>query len=211
LYKILTIIFTYRHPSKFKVSAFQPLTATQWANISDLVEKTYTTGRPRKVNLRSVVAGIRYLVSTGCQWRNVDTTYGTKSVLRYAYALWRSNFTWSKMLKRLILLRRVQVGCDAAPDLGAIDSQRTKVVPLIHEAKGIDGNKKINGRKRHIIVASEGLLLTVYVGAADENDGKEGVKMLPELQKNYENVKKLHQIVLIKKHLKQQHKHLKSR
>ena len=58
---------------KFKVESFQPLTDTQWATINDLVEKTYVTGRPRKTNLRNVVDGIRYLVRTGCQWRNVDT------------------------------------------------------------------------------------------------------------------------------------------
>ena len=105
------------------------------------------------------------------------------SVLRYYFDLWRKNNTWSELLKRLILLRRVQLSCDTEPDLGAIDSQRVKVVPLINETKGIDGNKKINGRKRHIVVDSEGLLLAVYVGAATKNDGKEGVKLLPELQK----------------------------
>jgi putative transposase len=59
------------------------------------------------------------------------------------------------------------------------------------KTRGIDGNKKINGRKRHIIVDSEGLFLAVYVGVASENDGKEGVKLLPELQENYENIKKV--------------------
>lgn len=176
---------------KFKVKAFQPLTDTQWANINDLVEKTYTTGRPRKANLRNVIDGIRYLLRTGCQWRNVDTKYEKMSVLRYYFDLWTRNNTWSEILKRLVLARRVQLGCEEEPDLGAIDSQSVKVVPLISEDKGIDGNKKINGRKRHIIVDSEGLLLATYVGAANENDGKEGVKLLPELQKNYENIEKI--------------------
>jgi putative transposase len=176
---------------KFKVKSFQPLTDTQWANIKDLIEKTYTTGRPVKANLRNVVDGLRHLVRTGCQWRNTDIKYEKTSVLRYYFDLWRKNNTWSEILKRLILLRRVQLSCEAEPDLGAIDSQSVKVVPLINETKGIDGNKKINGRKRHIVVDSEGLLLAVYVGAANENDGKEGVKLLPELQVNYENVKKI--------------------
>jgi putative transposase len=176
---------------KFKVVSFKPLTDTQWANVKDLIEKTYTTGRPRKTNLRNVVDGIRYLVRTGCQWRNIDTKYEKMSVLRYYFDLWTKNNTWSKILKRLVLLRRVQLGCEAEPNLGAIDSQSVKVVPLISEDKGIDGNKKINGRKRHIIVDSEGLLLAAHVGAANENDGKEGVKLLPELQKNYENVEKI--------------------
>ena len=181
---------------KFKTVSFQPLTGrhsedTQWTNIKDLIEKTYITGRPRKTNLRNVVDGLRYLVRTGCQWRNVDIKYEKKSVLRYYFDLWRKENILPKLLKRLILLRRVQLGCEAAPNLGAIDSQSIKVVPLINEDKGIDGNKKINGRKRHIIVDSEDLLLAVYVGAANENDGKEGIKLLPELQRNYENIKKI--------------------
>ncbi len=72
----------------FKVVSFQPSTDTQWANINDLVEKTYTTSRPRKTNLRNVVDGIRHLVRTGCQWRNVDTRYEKMSVLRYYFDLW---------------------------------------------------------------------------------------------------------------------------
>ncbi len=91
--------------------------------------------------------------------------------------------TCSKILKSLFLLRRVQLGCESEPNLGTIDSQSVKVVPLISEDKGIDGNKKINdglppSRKRHIIVDSVGFLLAAYVGAANENDGKEGVKII---------------------------------
>lgn len=178
-------------PYKFKVTRFEPLTDTQWANIADLVEKPYTTGRPRQVNLRKVVDGLRYLVRTGCQWRNMDTKYENPSVLRYYFDLWSNNNTWSEMLKRLIPLRRVQLGCPAAPVVGAIDSQSVKIVPFTSENTGIDGNKKINGRKRHIIVDTEGLLLSVYVGAANENDGKEGVKLLSDIKENYEKINKI--------------------
>jgi hypothetical protein len=59
------------------------------------------------------------------------------SVLRYYFDLWRKNNTWSEILKRLVLLRRLQLGCQAEPNLGAIDSQSVKVVSLISEDKGI--------------------------------------------------------------------------
>lgn len=62
---------------------------------------------------------------------------------------------------------------------------------MTKEAKGIDGNKYINGRKRHLIVDSQGLPLAIYVGAANEHDGKEGIELLAEIDKNYKNVKNI--------------------
>jgi transposase len=175
----------------FKVKKFEPLSDTQWTNIQDLVEKKNTQGRPKTVDLRAVVDGLRYLVRTACQWRNTPKNFPKSCTLRYYFDKWKADNTWSKLLIRLVLVRREQLGLNAMPSMGAIDSQSVKIVPLINEDKGIDGNKKINGRKRHIIVDSAGLLLAVYVGAANENDGKEGVKLLPELQKNYENIEKI--------------------
>ena len=110
---------TYKFKSECRpVVSFKPLTDTQWANVKDLIDKTYTTGGPRKANLRNVVDGIRYLVRTGCQWRNIDTKYEKMSVLRYYFDLWTKNNTWSKILQSLVLLRRVQLGCEAEPNLG---------------------------------------------------------------------------------------------
>ena len=52
-----------------------------------------------------------------------------------------------------------------------IDSQSIKVAPFIKEDKGVDGNKKINGRKRHLLVDTLGLVCAVIVHAADLHDG----------------------------------------
>ncbi len=175
----------------FKVSSFQPLTDTQWSKIQDLVEKSYKTGRPVQANLRNVVDGIRYLVRTGCQWRNIPEVYEKASVIRYYFDKWKSDKTWSKLLLRLVTMRRVSLGREPSPSLGAIDSQSIKIVPFISETKGIDGNKKINGRKRHIIVDTQGLPLAIGVSAANANDGQEGIKLLPELEKNYKTVKNI--------------------
>jgi transposase len=78
---------------KFKVRSFQPLTDMQWSNIADLIAKPYTTSRPPTVNLHNVVDGLRYLVRTGCQWRNIGTKYENPSVLRYYFDLWNNNNT----------------------------------------------------------------------------------------------------------------------
>jgi transposase len=106
----------------------------------------------------------------------------------YYYDKWRENGAWEKALNTLVIERREQLGLDAQPTICAVDSQSVKVAPLICEEKGIDGNKKINGRKRHIIVDSNGLLLGVWISAANKSDGTEGVELLPILQKHYTKI-----------------------
>lgn len=173
---------------KFKIKKFEPLSDTQWANIHDLIEKKTKRGRPTEVDLRSVLDGLRYMVRTGCQWRNTPDNFPKSCILRYYFDKWEAEHLWTRILIRLVLKRREQLGRNPQPILGAIDSQSVKIVPLINQATGIDGNKKINGRKRHIMVDSQGLPLAIYVGAAHENDGKAGIECLAEVLNNYENV-----------------------
>ena len=60
------------------------------------------------------------------------------------------------------------------PSMVSVDSQSVKIVPFSSIGKGIDGNKKVNGRKRHIIVDTLGLVVGVIVTAASCHDGKQG-------------------------------------
>jgi Transposase DDE domain len=66
---------------------------------------------------------------------------------------------------------RKRQGKKEMPSLLYIDSQLVKVAAFIGEDKGIDGNKLVNGRKRHIIVDTLGLVWGVIVHAADIHDG----------------------------------------
>lgn len=172
----------------FKTRKFEPLSDTQWANIQDLVEKNSNRGRPRQADLRKILDGLFHLIRTGCQWRNTDQKYGNSTTLYYYFSKWKKDGTWEILLKRLVLLRRKQIGRNFMPSLAAIDSQSVKIVPLINQSTGIDGNKKINGRKRHIMVDSQGLPLGIHVSAAHENDGKAGIECLAEVLNKYEKV-----------------------
>ncbi len=55
--------------------------------------------------------------------------------------------------------------------MASIDSQYIKVAPFISEDTGVDGNKKINGRKRHVVTDTLGLIWAVVVHAANQADG----------------------------------------
>ena len=66
---------------------------------------------------------------------------------------------------------REQLGREATPSAVSIDSQSIKKAPFVSEDTGIDGNKKINGRKRHILTDTIGLIWVVVVHAANLQDG----------------------------------------
>lgn len=97
------------------------------------------------------------MVRTGCQWRNTPINFLKSCTLPYYFDKWKADQTWTKILLRLFLRRREQLGRNPMPILGAIDSQSVKTAPLISQDKSIDGNKRINGRKRHMIVDSQGI------------------------------------------------------
>jgi len=58
---------------------------------------------------------------------------------------------------KLNMMERIRQGKEATPSLLSIDNQSIKSGPFIHHDKGVDGNKKINGRKRHVITDTAGL------------------------------------------------------
>ena len=72
-----------------------------------------------------------------------------------------------------------------------IDSQSVKGGPFVGKDKGIDGNKRINGRKRHILTDTLGLVWGVVVHAANETDGKTASKVVEPLIGYMSRMKKI--------------------
>ncbi len=66
--------------------------------------------------------------------------------------------------------------------MASIDSQYIKVAPFISEDTGVDGNKKINGRKRHVVTDTLGLIWAVVVHAANQADGATAERVVAPLR-----------------------------
>jgi putative transposase len=146
------------------------LTDAQWKLLADLFSAA-KTGRPREVNLRDVVDAIFYVNRTGVQWRYLPHDFPDWEVVYSYFRKWGKDGTWDRVQRVLREGVRQQAGRDATPSMGCVDSQSVKGTECGGE-HGIDGHKKINGVKRHVLVDTLGLLLAVVVTAASVTDAK---------------------------------------
>jgi putative transposase len=158
--------------------AFYPsdLSNREWALLEPLLPPTKPGGRPRRVNLRQILNGIFYLLCTGCAWRYLPREYGPWSTVSHYFYLWRRSNTWEQI--HTVLRERVRrhLRRDPTPSAAIIDSQSVKTTEQ-GGPHGDDGGKKVNGRKRHILVDTLGLLLKVVVHPANLQD-RDGARLV---------------------------------
>lgn len=155
------------------------LTDSQWQVIKNIVDD----GRKRKVCLKRIVDACLWLTRTGSQWRNLSqTAYPVWQTVAYYFYKWQNNGVWQQVRKMLVEQERKRQGREAQPSRVAIDSQSVKQCGCFSNQVGVDGNKKIDGRKRHLAVDSLGLPWAIYVGAANESDAIAGFELLPQLK-----------------------------
>ena len=156
---------------------FTKLTDSQWAAISVF----FNTSRKRKLDLREIINAILYLLRTGCQWRNLPTTFPSWRAVNYYFEQWKKDGTIESMNQALNQLDRKAKNKRKNPSLLCIDSQSVKLSPMIYEDRGIDGNKKVNGRKRQVLVDSDGRIWAAQVHAANIHDGVGGISILASI------------------------------
>ena len=155
------------------------LTDEQWELLKPMLPPDKPRGRKRRVDLRNVINAILYLLCSGCSWRMLPHDFPPwQTVYGYFYR-WRDSELFTHLnaapgsspgqaLREQV---RLAQGRQASPSAAIIDSQSVKTTDQGGQ-RGYDAGKKINGRKRHIVVDTTGLLLWVMVHSA-------GMRSLP--------------------------------
>jgi putative transposase len=131
-----------------------------------------------QLELRAVVNAIFYVLRSGCAWAYLPKEYPNYQSVYYHYHKWCWDETWEAINTALREQFRQQAKRKAQPSGAIIDSQSVKTTQVGGE-RGYDGGKKINGRKRHILVDTMGNLLAAIVHAANLQD-RDGAKLLLE-------------------------------
>ena len=135
--------------------------------------------KPLKYGYRDILTGIFYVVKTGCQWRMIPPCFPPWQVVYYHFRKFIKGLL-SSLYSALCWTRRAVTGNKdnfrKAKKL-IIDSQSIKTS---HSAgiRGIDGNKKIKGIKRHVLVDTQGLLHTVLITPANVHDSVAAKELL---------------------------------
>jgi putative transposase len=170
------------------------LTDTEWKRLQPLVPAPKTGGRPRLYPVREIANAIFYITRSGCAWRLLPNDLPFWKTVYHYFRLWRLDGTWEKINTALREEVRVKAGRNAQPSAGIVDSQSVKTT-WVGGVRGYDGAKKVNGRKRHLFVDTQGLVLKVKVHAADITEWAGG-KLLLEPFTNKELLPRLQHVWL---------------
>jgi putative transposase len=153
------------------------LTDEQWAVLEPLLPpmlcQTPLGGRPEKHRRRTMIDAVLYVVDNGIKWRALPRDFPPWQTVYGLFRRWRGDRAWDWTAALLLAAARRAAGRDPEPSAGVIDAQSVHesaegVVPVA--TSGFDHHKKVNGRKRHLLVDTLGLLIAVAVTPASAAD-----------------------------------------
>jgi putative transposase len=158
------------------------VTESQWQFIENIIDPDK---RKRKYSMKSVLNTILYVVKGGIQWRMIPHDLVPWQSAYYYFRKWKNNGLIEEVHDFLVGQVRLKKGKKETPTVGIVDSQSAKATNMCEENIGYDGGKKIKGRKRHIVVDTLGLILTVVIHAANIHDSVGAKNVLKTLKEKH--------------------------
>jgi transposase len=163
---------TREHHSRRAPRYQTDLTDEEWRVIEPHLPPARTTGRPRAWPMREIVNAIFYVLRGGMAWRLLPSDFPPWSTIYRWFAAWRDGCVFERINHSLVMADRERAGREASPSAAIIDSQSVKTTEA-GGPRGYDAGKKINGRKRHALVDTEGraLLVEPHPASIQDRDG----------------------------------------
>ncbi|WP_327311976.1 IS5 family transposase [Streptomyces sp. NBC_01235] len=162
----------------------------EWALVQDLLPVpgwlAGRGGRPEGYCHRQMIGAVRYLVDNGIKWRAMPADFPPWPRVYAFFARWRDTGLVAELHDRLREAVRGTEGRSPEPTAAVVDSQSVKAdATVTHASRGYDAGKKINGRKRHLLTDTLGLLLAVLVTPASTTDRDAARVLLPTAKSHF--------------------------
>ena len=165
------------------------LTDKQWQVIKNIVA---IKERKRKHSLREIINALMYITKTGCQWRMLPHEFAPWQTVYFYFRKWKSEGVFEELMHHLRDVVRKSYGKAVSPSVGLIDSRSVRTSHHIDSSEyGIDGGKKVKGRKEHIIVDTLGLPMAANVHAANIHDSVGAVTTIEQLRYSFPRLKRI--------------------